>query len=358
MTRSLGATGLVLAIGATTWGSATARAQPVAADPVALEVSGCPDPEAVRAAARVELAGADAAVARVAVVCLGASRVLVVAFPRGADRPAAREIVVDDVDAGSRARAVAIALAELMRGANDALAPAGPVAPPAAAVSSAAPVAPGPSPPSPPTVVFLPWPAPPSPASEPPPAVVDRWTAGASLRSRAYSAVGTVAIGPTVEVDAPLARSSLRLRGAAQLGISGAERAVGTASITSWTGAVSVVARAASEPVALDVGPVLEIGAATSEGTPAAGPSIESTTTTAPVVMAGGQVVLATRLATIVVPFVGVDAGAVVTGITADVDGDRVLSLAGAFLGVRVGLSLGPDAMPAAAAPGDPIRRE
>jgi hypothetical protein len=165
---------------------------------------------------------------------------------------------------------------------------------------------------------------------------------GDSFDMSPNSAAGTTALGPTVEVDAPLARSGLRLRGAAQLGVSGAERAVGTATIRSWTGSVSVVARAAAEPVAFDVGPVLELGAATSEGTSAAGLSIESTTTTAPVFLAGGQVVLATRLARIVVPYVGVDASGVVTGITADVDGDRVLSLAGAFLGVRVGLALGP----------------
>ena len=316
-------------------------AAPARAAPVELDVSGCDDADALQAAARVELAGAEPAVGRVAVICLDATRVLIVAFPRDGRRPGAREVAFDDVVIASRARAVAIALAELVREPPEAGAPPLPL-PPAALPPPVPPPAPGWGDDAlqrAPVVVL--W-APPSVPPAIPRPVAARWTAGASLRQRASTSTGTIVIGPDVELDVPIGDDGLRLRGGAHLGLAGADRPVGSAGITTWTGSVSLLLRGGGEALLLDAGPVVEGGVATAHGTPASGVPVESTTTTSPLVLAGGQVVLGARLGRLLVPFVAVDGGAVIAGVAADVDGDRVLGIGGAFLGTRVGLAIGP----------------
>jgi hypothetical protein len=172
------------------------------------------------------------------------------------------------------------------------------------------------------------------------------WTVGASLHLRGFATDGTLTIGPTVELDAPLGDPALRVRGAGHLGLAEAQTAVGTATVTTWTGSVSLLARVDAASIGLDAGPLVQLGVATAEGTPASGLSIESTTTTAPILLAGGQVVLGGRTASFLVPHVAVDAGGVLAGITADVDADRALAIAGLFVGVRAGLAIGPAPSP------------
>lgn len=321
-------------------GSTDARAEPVE-----LEVRSCREGDAIRAAARVELTGAEPTMARVAVVCLDDARVLVVAFPRDGGRPVAREVAVDDVASAARARAVAIVVAELVRETSDDPAPPASEAPPA----PAPPPAPPPTSPSgtptahpAPIVVMIDAPAPaPAPAPASRPVAVAGWSVGGALHLRALAPAGTLAIGPVVELDAPIGSSGLRARGAARLALAEAQRPVGVASITAWTGSASVLARVDAAGLTLDAGPLVEAGVATADGTAAAGPSIAATTTTAPLLLAGGQVVLGAPWGHLV-PHLALDAGGVLAGVTADVDDDRALSFAGAFVGVRLGLALGP----------------
>jgi hypothetical protein len=324
---------------ASTSAASIARAQPV---DVPVEVHGCDAVDAMVSAVRVELASTTQPLAKVTVLCLRDARVLVVAFPVGTDA-VAREVDVRDTAPEAHARSVAIAAGEMLRGSTS---------------STGAPMVPA-SPANAPTPASAPTPAPivvqiasPAPVEEA--RAIEApfpWTVGASLNHRFFtSSASTSLSGPALELEVPLGRLPLRLLVGTELAHGVASDASGEASLWAWTGSVGLAAHVDQGPLLFGFGPFLEAGGAFVDG--AAAPPGADASGSAPLALLGARVTLGAHLDGVWVPHVGLDAGGVVAGVDADVDDRALLSLAGSFVGVRLGIAVAPSGGRPASVPG------
>jgi len=312
-----------------------------------VEVRGCDASDAMVSAIRVELAAAGASMARVTVVCLEGSRVLVVAFPVATDRPGVREVDTADVTPEARTRAVAIATGEMLRAMAGRDAPSPSPAPPV----PAEPVTPAIVAPLAPIVVQVTAPslAPARAPSGQPSADGEAaaWSVGAALRVRAFAEASTFVVGPALQLEAGLGDLPLRLRVGTDLGRASDTAPEGETSLVAWTGSAALLGRAQAGPIHFDAGPFLELGGAFAEGTSASDATASDTTVatasgSGPIAMIGGEAFVGAKMADHLEPFVALDAGAVLAGLQADIDDRASLSIAGPFVGVRLGLAILP----------------
>lgn len=292
-----------------------------------VEVRGCDAGDALVSAIRVEAAAASSPIAKVTVVCLPESRVLVVAFPPSGGKPAAREIEVGDVSPDARTRSVAIATGELFQGLG---------------AIGVAPAPPPPLPPAPAPIVVNVAPPPQQPIAPPPAPLPPRrgWTVGAALHVRSFPIEGTALVGPAAEVDLRLGSAPVRMRLATDLAFASDHTPAGDVAITTWTGSVAFTMHAASGTLAFDAGPYGEGGGAFVGGSARTGDVTEGRGSKPTALV--GAVAIASATFDAVVPYLALDAGAALAGVQATVDDTVALAVTGPFVGARLGLAIAP----------------
>ena len=244
-----------------------------------------------------------------------------------------RRLAVANLDRKARPRALALAVAELLRASwaelrmPDAAAAAMPVPPSVTAPGEPSRPVPAPSSNAGASVIAL------DPADEAPAARVNL-----SLAARFFPTHASTVLGPDVAVSIRLSRVvplRLRLGGGALFGTS--YEPLGSVSAQLVVGGAALVLASRSGPVTVEVGPHLEGGVGRLSGH-ATAPDVRTSSGSEPVLLTSAQLTLGVLLLKELTASATIDVGGVLVGYKAETARGRVGGFGGPMAGVGIGI--------------------
>jgi hypothetical protein len=240
-----------------------------------------------------------------------------------------RTLAVTDVAPAARPRALALAIAELLRASWSELS-----MPDAPRVT--------PVPQEVVRAVRLRTEPPPSPAPAPatprvPVEAKPRALLGATVDARLFPAYQSVVLGPRLSLSVLLGDLPLRARVDGALGAGQAHDPLGTIDLTLATGALGLMLAGGSDAVHLELGPMLAAGGGWASGSPTEGNL--GSRASAFVVIVEGAASAAVRVAPAWRGVVALDAGATLQELQAQSGGRSAAGFGGVVLGLGLGLA-------------------
>jgi hypothetical protein len=259
--------------------------------------------------------------------CSTAAREVVIAIDDVATGKAVRRgVATADVAAASRPRALALAIAELLR---------------ASWVELAMPDAPAPSAEVPDAVLravkLRPARAEAAPTPAPAPETPMRTLVRIAFDARAFPSYQSVVVGPSIGASVPLGDLPLRARADAVAGFGKAYDALGTINLALGAGDLGLMLAGGTDAVRVELGPLLAMGSGWATGHPSGGGTGSSGN--ALIVTAQLAATFAVRISSGWWSSVGLEGGATLESLDAHAANRPASGFGGPLLGVSLGLA-------------------